>query len=108
MNSVEAIVFALEHAKERLGMYMHPQDVKSVLGFLAGFQVSCRAFGYNYDGRIFEKVYTRRGWERRGSLVELVSQKTGLNMNDGGMSEQEIIAELFAIEIECWREVPGV
>jgi len=29
-------------------------------------------------------------------------------MKDSGMSDQEIVAELFAIEIECWREVPGV
>ncbi len=109
MKSVEQIISVLEHAKERPGMYtLNSQEVDNVKNFLAGFQVACDTLGYGYGLRAASKVRTRRGWERWGSSAELVSQKTGMNMKDSGMSEQETVAELFAIEIECWREVPGV
>ena len=108
MNSVAAIISRLEHAKERLPMYTsNGGRLDCARSFLDGFDTACVTLGCGYGKDTRNTVLNRRGWERRGSLAELVSRETGLNMKDSGMSEQEIITELFAIEIECWREVPG-
>jgi hypothetical protein len=106
MKPVEAIVSTLEHAQVRPAMFMHDAGrVETVESFLDGFDTACQTLGYSYSKQTFEVVFTRRGWKRFENRAELLSERIGKNMKDSGMSDAEIINELFAIQIECWKSL---
>ena len=107
-QAVETIIAILEHAQARTAMFMHDADrVDVVKGFISGFNVAWRIMGYSISQEVYDAVITQRGWKRSGSRAELLSQKTNKNMKDSGMSDAEVIQELFAIEIDCWKITRG-
>ena len=106
MTPVEGIVSTLEHAQRRPAMFMYDAGrVVVVTSFLSGFGTACSALGHSYSKQTFEAIFDQRGWKRFGNRAELLSKKTGKNMKDSGMSDAEIINELFSIEIECWKSL---
>ncbi len=103
-ETIEIIIDTLEHAQARTAMFMHDADrVEVVNGFISGFNVAWRRMGYNISQVIYDAVFAQRGWYRFENRAELLSQKTKKNMKDSGMSDAEIIHELFAIEIDSWK-----
>ena len=103
-QAIETIIATLEHAQARTAMFMHNADrVEVVNGFISGFNVAWRRMGYSISQEVYDAVFTQRGWYRFENRAELLSQKTGKNMKESGMSDAEIIQELFAIEIDCWK-----
>lgn len=109
MTPVGAIVLTLEHAHVRPAMFMHDAGrLEVVESFLSGFNAACTALGYSPSKETFEAVFTGRGWKRFENRAELLSEKTGKNRKDSGMSDAEIINELFAIEMECWKSLLNI
>lgn len=103
-QAIETIIATLEHTQARPAMYMHnAQDLEAAQGFLDGFSTPCMRLGYGYGQKVQATIFTQRGWYRAENRAELLSQKTGKNMKESGMSDAEIIQELFAIEIDCWK-----
>ena len=103
-QAIETIIATLEHAQARTAMFMHNADrVDVVEGFISGFNVAWRRMGQSISQEVYNAVFTQRGWYRFENRAELLSQKTGKNMKESGMSDTEIIQELFAIEIDCWK-----
>lgn len=93
---IERIIEILRSARGRKAMYLGTADVASAEDFLNGFQVGCFACGQDIPPEIRERVTTERGW--RWSAMGPIVQ-----MRERGLTEEEIIDELFAIEIEAWE-----
>lgn len=93
---VERIIEILRSARGRKAMYLGTIDVPSADSFLYGFRVGCFACGRDLSLAVRERVTTAHGWEwsARGPIEE---------MRERGLSEEEIVDELFAIEISAWE-----
>ena len=105
-QAIKIIIETLEHAQARTAMFMYNADrVDVVEGFISGFNVAWRRMGYSISQVVCDGVFAQRGWYRFENRAELLSMKTGKNMRDSSMTDAEIIHELFAIEIDCWRSL---
>ena len=101
-EAIETIIDTLERVQIEPTLFMQGGDLPEVVdGYINGFEFACQELGYIY--KTYEVVIAQRGWKRFDDRVELLSQKTGENMKEGGMSDAEIIHELFAISIDCWK-----
>jgi hypothetical protein len=94
------IIEILRSARHRKAMYLGTVDVPSAENFLNGFQVGCFACGQDIPLEIRERVTTARGWgwSAKGPIEE---------MRERGLTEEEIVDELFAIEIAAWEACNG-
>jgi hypothetical protein len=94
MNPKQAsdLIELLKSFASRTAMYVRKADVVLVTAFLTGFQLVLRtAFGV--DDGLRHTIAAKRGWP--GPAIALERQ-----MRDAGMSDDQVIAELVAIEIE--------
>ncbi len=106
MTPIEAIISTLDHALNRPGNFMLGDGKPATAEhFLSGFNTACHALGLSYGRQAFETVIAKRGWGRVGDRAELISALSGKSIKDTGTSDREIVAELFAIEIDCWKSV---
>jgi hypothetical protein len=94
------IIEILRSARHRKSMYLGTVDVPSAVDFLNGFQVGCFACGQDVPLEIRERVTTARGWE--WSAKRPIDE-----MREQGLTEDEIVDELFAIEIAAWEACNG-
>lgn len=97
-NRVQRIIEVLESACARKRMYLSEVTVSSTMNFLGGFSVAAGIFGHQPSVEIMKKAWEGRGWEflATGPLAEMKSK---------GMTEDEIIEELFQLEIQTWKLV---
>ncbi len=79
---------------------MEPIDVAAAENFLNGFRIGCLACGLEVPLMIQEQVTVERGWKwcATGPIQE---------MQEAGLSEEQVIDELFAIEISGWEKCIG-
>src|SRR5262245_27944176 len=89
------IVEVLASARSRKAMSLGTVDVPSVENFLNGFNVGCFACGRDVPLEVRERVTTARGW--RWSAKRPIEEMRGRRLN-----EEEVVDELFAIEIAAW------
>ena len=94
------ILEILRSARQRKGMYMEPVEVASAVNFLAGFKVGCFACGLDVSLKIQEQVTIERGW--KWYAAHPIKE-----MQEAGPSEEQVIDELFAIEISVWEKCTG-
>src|SRR4051812_16979783 len=97
---VRQIIETLGSARRRKAMYLGTADVASAETFLNGFQVGCFACGLEVPLEIRERVTTARGWGWSAKRPIEEMRKRGWN-------EEEIVDELFAIEIAAWEAWSG-
>jgi hypothetical protein len=90
------IIEILKSARDREAMYLGTVDVPSAENFLNGFQVGCFACGRDLPLEVRERVTTARGWS--WSAKRPIDE-----MRERGLNEEEIVDELFAIEIAAWE-----
>jgi hypothetical protein len=76
-------------------MYFQPVDVTATENFLGGFHLGCSACGLEVPFEIRERVTIERGWQWSAALPSD-------QMREKGLAEEEMIDELFAIEIAAW------
>lgn len=77
-------------------MYLSEVTIPSAIDFLEGFSVATSIFGCKPSTEITKEVYETRGWE-------FLAAWPHEEMKNKGMKEEEIIDELFQIEIESWK-----
>jgi hypothetical protein len=94
------IIEILGNARSRKAMYFGTVDVPSAEDFLNGFQVGCFACRRDIPLEVRERVTTARGW---GWSAKRPIEE----MRERGMTEEEIVDELFAIEISAWEACNG-
>jgi hypothetical protein len=94
------IIEILRSARDRKAMYLGTVDVPSAENFLNGFQVGCFACGPDVPLEVRERVTTARGW---GWSAKRPIEE----MRERGLNEEEIVDELFAIEIAAWEAYSG-
>jgi hypothetical protein len=94
------IIEILRSARDRKAMYLGTVDVPSAENFLNGFKVGCFACGRDVPLEVRARVTTKRGWvwSAKGPIEE---------MRERGLTEEEIVDELFAIEIAAWEACNG-
>lgn len=98
MPTVDQLIENLQSFQKRTKMYVDPVDVRTVQGFLNGFEFGCHACGYPIDRACWLTALEARGWDR--DAIGPVPQ-----MERKGMSEAEIIDELVEIEILIIRQM---
>lgn len=98
--SVGRILEILRSARQRKSMYLGRTEVGTAETFLNGFKVGCFACGLEVPFKIQEQVTIERGWKWNalGPINE---------MREAGLSEEQVVDELFAIEISGWEKCIG-
>jgi hypothetical protein len=92
------ILKGLAHVRKRPGMYFS-SGVPAVVNFIEGFRVACQLLGEieDYD-TIYNQIVVERGWEWS-------SQAIWIQMNERGLDDSAIIAELLDIQLAVWERV---
>ena len=95
--NLKEIVDHLSHFSKRPGMYVRPLDVAHVESYLQGLRNGCAFGGLEVSRELYQQVTEARGWKWRatGILWHMWSKK---------LSEEAIIQELVAIEMDAYRE----
>jgi hypothetical protein len=97
---VYRILEILRSARQRKPMYIQPVDVAAAENFLAGFHVGCFACGLEVPFEIRERVTIERGWP-------WYAARPIKEMRERGLNEEQIVDELFAMEIAGWEKRGG-
>lgn len=93
MQTTSHLIERLELMQQRKAMLVQPVSVSAVLDFLRGFRNAYRCCGVRSD---VDKAEKQRGWKL--SALGPVPQ-----MRKKGMSDEQIMDELIAIEIDALR-----
>jgi hypothetical protein len=91
--TIDRLLEILRSARDQKAMHFAPVDVAATLNFLNGFFTGCFAFGHDVPIEIQKQVATEHGW--RVSAMDAVE-----DMREHGLTEEEIIKELYGIQIE--------
>jgi hypothetical protein len=95
--SVDRVLEILRSARHRKSMYLDSIELGAAVNFLNGFKVACFACGLEVPLKIQKQVTIERGWKWNalGAIKE---------MQEAGLSEEQVVDELFAIEISGWEK----
>jgi hypothetical protein len=97
---IQNIIAFLEGAKERPGMYFYPlNNTSALLNWLSGLYAGCSIYGFHIDyspGSVYHAIIEEQGWEYRNDRAIMEMQQIGL-------SNEEIIRKMLDIEIETWK-----
>jgi hypothetical protein len=96
---IAAVIALLESVRPVPHMYMVRHDPDLAVAFLRGVVITAeRLLGICTDGELRCRVWEAHGWERgaRGPVPQ---------MQRAGLTDEAIVDELIAIEIEVWRRV---
>ncbi len=93
---VDRILEILRSARQRKPMYIQPVDLVAAENFLTGFQIGCAACGLEVPHETREGVTIERGWP-------WYAARPIKEMREQGLTEEQIIDELFAMEITGWE-----
>jgi hypothetical protein len=101
-SKANLIIELFKEVQKRPYSYLGPigqGNIPAVRHFIDGIHAACRALNvHNDEGdrKFFEEVVIERGWEYGPSgLWE--------EMRERGLSEEAIVQELLAIELEVWK-----
>jgi hypothetical protein len=84
--------------KSRPLLYISKEEgVDGFQTFLHGFLVACNALGYRYSSDAERRVLLSAGYERRADGV-------WSQMQEKGMSDEEMIHQGLVLEIQKWKE----
>jgi hypothetical protein len=97
---VDHILDILRSARQRKPMYLQSVNIAAADNFLSGFKIGCFACGLEVPVEIRERVTIERGWQWYAALPIT-------EMRERGLSEEQIVDELFAIEIAAWEKCKG-
>ena len=98
MGNQNPLLEGLEHIRKRPLMYFS-NDVPAVVNFLEGFKTACLMLNAGFDYKtIYEQVAQERGWKNS-------PQGIWRQMQERGMNDAEVIAELLAIHQEIWIQL---
>jgi hypothetical protein len=90
----------LRSARQQKRMYFQPVDVETAVTFLNAFDVGCFACGIDLSNVFRERATNERGWEWNALGPER-------EMRSRGHTDEQIIDELFLIEITAWEMLKG-
>ena len=102
-TQIVRIIERLEHMRLRKRFYLNSVDLEATINCLTGFSIGLCTLDSppDYRDELIDKkeiIHNRRGWEWNSGGAWTVMQNLG-------MSEEAIIDELFAIEIQAWKMV---
>lgn len=92
------IVELLEAIRHRPGMYFGNVELARVEGFLFGFEMACPTLGHSFPHGLKWKIVEERRWQWPARGLSL----SGF-LEERGLSDAQIVDELLAVEIECWK-----
>ena len=95
-SDIERILYALENMRQRQPMYLEAVNIEAMVNFIHGFNLGIFTLGFKIPDMVYEQAYKQRGWEytARGAWQD---------MRDRGLSEETIMDELLAVEMDAWR-----
>jgi hypothetical protein len=96
-KAISAVIALLESVRPVPHMYMVRHDPDLAVAFLRGIAITAeRLLGICTDGELRCRVWEAHGWERgaRGPVPQ---------MQRAGLTDEAIVDELLAIEIETWK-----
>ncbi len=98
MEKKNSLLAGWEHIRRRPLMYFS-NDVPAVVNFLAGLRTACLLLNPAFDYEtIYNQIIQERGWKN-------ASQGIWRQMQERGMNDSEMIAELLAIHEEIWTHL---
>lgn len=93
------VIQHLEAVQRRPAMYVGCNDVERMVHFLNGFRVALAALlGLELQYAVRRQIEESRGWSHDAMHVYH-------RMVEQGMSPEQVIDELVAIEIDVWRRL---
>lgn len=95
---IEKVVEILESAKLRKAMYFSPVTVEAADTWLGGFATACIACGVLGNWVDVHAARERRGWDVTRPTCPIPQ------MQAKGLTDEQIIEELFAILIDTVRQ----
>lgn len=95
-QQVVALVAQLEVVRLRKSMFFWPVSGRMAEIFVFGFSAAAHALGLESENRTWLKAGEKRGWKIQavGPIPE---------MEERGLSDEEMADEVLAIAIEAWR-----
>lgn len=100
-SQLREIIACLEDVLNRPGMYLGASaDVAHVVAFLNGFDTACTALGLSpgHTDTAYHAVVREKGWS------ETSTRGMWAIMHERGLTEDAIMRELIAIEIDVWKK----
>jgi hypothetical protein len=97
----KSVLELLEHMLRRPAMYVPQLDVANVQSFLIGLEAGCRLSGLDITREIYQEAAATRGWKWR-------AKRNVWHMRKKNLSDEEIIQELIAVEMEAVRRGLGI
>lgn len=98
MENQNALFAGWEHIRKRPLMYFS-NDVPAVINFLEGFKTACLMLNPAFDYKaIYEQVIQEHGWKDS-------PQGIWHQMQERGMNDAEVIAELLTIHQKIWTQL---
>lgn len=102
-TQIRSLIELLEAARQRPGMYIGAAEPARVESFVLGIQVACCVLGEDASpgltaNELKRQVISERGW--KWPVQGLV-----FHLRQRGLSDAQIVDELFAIELECWKRI---
>ena len=98
---LDRVLEILRSVRERPKMYFGAIDVELASTFLAGLKIGASVMA----GVPFDADYKprRKAWESRG--LEYSARAPGQELQERGLSPDEIVAQLMDVEIEVWSSL---
>lgn len=96
LSKIQWIIEILEAAREVKMMYIQPVTVDSAINFLNGFRLGMFCLDEKIPGGVRDQAHKDRGYN-------YTAMGTERQMRARQMSDEEIMDELFALEIEAWK-----
>jgi hypothetical protein len=96
MQPPEKLLQLLQRLQQSKEMFIFPLTLASLENYLSGFRGACAACGFEVNRKLRQQVIERHGW--KFSAAGPASQ-----MKEKGMSEEAIMDELIAIEMELLK-----
>lgn len=98
MGNQNMLLAGWEHICKRPLMYFS-NDVPAVVNFLEGFKTACLMLNPAFDYKaIYGQVIQERGWKDS-------PQGIWRQMQERGMSDEEVISEMLAVYQEIWTQL---
>ena len=90
----------LEDVKARALMYLGSYSFQTANSFINGFTCGINAISSTFSNSLQERnrVLTSRGWK-------VPSVRIDLEMNERGLSPEQVVNEVFEIEIAVWKRL---
>lgn len=97
LAAYDRILEILTSARGRKQMYFLPMVPSSAIHWIHGLRT-----GFSFVGLEWSPEYRRRAVERRGLSFRAAAHEAS-ELQERGLSDEAIIDELLAIEIEMWQ-----